>query len=109
MCPLSVPLAFCSTRNRKEYDCPLCLILPLNPLPIFTLLSWPLTPGDVSERSRGQCLSVDGGSELREFWVMSEVRVCASVCLWDECMCACVCAYTVCDNVCFCVREIRLI
>lgn len=60
--------ALCSTRNQKEYDYtpksdpPQPHHRALNTPLLFTLLSWPLTLGDVSERSRGERLSVDGGS-----------------------------------------------
>ncbi|KAK5862644.1 hypothetical protein PBY51_018015 [Eleginops maclovinus] len=71
MCPLSVPLALCSARNQKEYDCtprsdpPQLHHGALNTPLLFTLLRWPLTPGDVSERSWGERLSVDGGSGVK--------------------------------------------
>ncbi|CAB1446872.1 unnamed protein product [Pleuronectes platessa] len=66
---LGIPLALCSTRNLKEYDCtplsgpPTAQRGPHNPPQLFTLLRWPLTQGDVSVRNRCEGLSVDGGSE----------------------------------------------
>lgn len=49
----------------------------------FTLLTWPLTPGDVSERSRGESLSVDGGLGGKRV-LGTEWEVCVNVCLWVE-------------------------
>lgn len=39
----------------------------LNSPMLFTPLRWPLTLGDVSERSWGECLSEDGGSGVKDF------------------------------------------
>lgn len=55
----------------------------LNTPLLFTLLRWPLTQGDVSERSRGERLSVDGGSGGKRV-LGNEWEVCVNVCLWVE-------------------------
>lgn len=81
MCPLSVPLALCSTRNQKEYDYP-----PRSDPPNRTM--GPSTPPCSSHYWAGlwpwvTCQREVGASAcqwtvargVREFWVMSEKRV----------------------------------
>ncbi len=55
----------------------------LNTPLLFTLLSWPLTAGDVSERSRVERLSVDGGLGGNRA-LGNEWEVCVNMCLCEE-------------------------
>ena len=66
---------------------PNCTAGPSQPPPqLFTLLRWPLTQGDVSERNQGEGLSVDGGSEGKRD-LGNEWEECVNVCLWGNCSC----------------------
>lgn len=54
---------------------------PLNTPLLFTLLRWPLTLEDVSERSWGERLSVDSGSGGKRV-LGNEWEVCVNVCVY---------------------------